>query len=302
MSVCSVISIDEFQRDPRRQQIVDEMHAMMGVAPHPFRQNCRMGHGRNRLALVVCRRGFRLLYRLDRSAAIQRGFARRFVVPTVETGHQPRLNFQSPIPLSSFAKVAADKDPSNSEGNVTRNLVLSAALLAATAIATPATAATSPTLSNSLGSGHGVILSPLTFVNDTNVNFGSVVLPVGVGGAVELNPDPTVTNFVTNTGVLPIPTSTPTRGLMVGAGTAGSNVTVTTAFPDKLYLNGVISSPTFLAVALNVDAVATALNTYTYTIDSGQVFQVHVGGRVDIPVGTSNGSYSNVYTVTATYP
>jgi 2-polyprenyl-3-methyl-5-hydroxy-6-metoxy-1,4-benzoquinol methylase len=48
MSVCSVISVDEFQRDPRRQQIVDEMHAMMGIAPHPFGQHCRMGHGRNR--------------------------------------------------------------------------------------------------------------------------------------------------------------------------------------------------------------------------------------------------------------
>jgi SAM-dependent methyltransferase len=52
MSVCSVISIDEFERDPRRQQIVDEMHAMMGIAPHPFGQPCRMGHGRNRRAEI----------------------------------------------------------------------------------------------------------------------------------------------------------------------------------------------------------------------------------------------------------
>lgn len=183
---------------------------------------------------------------------------------------------------------------------MTRNLVLSAALLAATAIASPATAAT---LDNAPGSGHGVILSPLTFLNDTNVNFGEVVLPVGVAGAVQLDPDPSVTNFVTNTGVFPIPSSAPTRGLMIGAGTANSLVTITTAFPNKLFLNGNTASPTSLNVSLNVDSPVTATpGAYSYSIDSNQAFQVHIGGRVDIPVGTSNGSYSNTYTVTATYP
>ena len=52
MSVCSVTSIEDFQADPRRQRIVDEMHAMMGIAPHPFGQHCRMGHGRNRRAEI----------------------------------------------------------------------------------------------------------------------------------------------------------------------------------------------------------------------------------------------------------
>ncbi len=51
-SVCSAISIEEFQGDPRRQQIVDEMHAIMGIAPHPFTEHCRMGHGRNRRAEI----------------------------------------------------------------------------------------------------------------------------------------------------------------------------------------------------------------------------------------------------------
>lgn len=182
---------------------------------------------------------------------------------------------------------------------MTKFQYLTAALLAASAVTSPAFAAT---IVNSPGSGKGVILSPLTFVNDTDLNFGSVVLPVGVAGAVEIDPDPSVTNFVTNTGVLPIPASAPTRGLMVGAGTALSDVVVTTAFPSKLYLNGDTTSVVNLDVALNVDATPTAPNTYTYTIDSGQVFQVRVGGRVDIPAGTSNGSYSNTYDVTATYP
>ena len=182
---------------------------------------------------------------------------------------------------------------------MTRNQYLAAAFLAVASAATPAFAAT---VQQAPGSGHTVILSPLTFVNDTDLNFGSVILPTGVAGAVQIDPDPTVVNFVTNTGVLPIPASAPTRGLMVGAGTALSDVSIQTSFPNKLFLNGNPASPTFLAVSLNVDSVPVGPNTYTYTIDSGQVFQVHVGGRVDIPVGTSNGSYFNTYTVTATYP
>lgn len=182
---------------------------------------------------------------------------------------------------------------------MTKFQYLTAAFLAATAVTTPAVAAT---IVDSPGGGKGVILSPLTFINDTDLNFGSVVLPVGVSGAVEIDPDPSVTNFVTNTGVLPIPASAPTRGLMIGAGTALSDVVVTTAFPSKLFLNGNTTSPVNLDVSLTVDATPTAPNTYTYTIDSGQVFQVRIGGRVDIPAGTSNGSYSNTYDVTATYP
>ncbi len=182
---------------------------------------------------------------------------------------------------------------------MTKFQYLTAALLAASAVTSPAFAAT---IVDSPGSGKGVILSPLTFINDTDLNFGSVVLPVGVAGAVEIDPDPSVTNFVTNTGVLPIPASAPTRGLMIGAGTALSGVDVTTSFPTKLYLGGDLTSTDTLDVSLNVNATPTAPNAYVYTIDSGQAFQVFIGGRVDIPAGTANGSYSNTYDITATYP
>lgn len=52
MSACSVISVEEFERDPRQKQIVAEMHAMMGVPDHPFGRHCRMGHGRLRRAEI----------------------------------------------------------------------------------------------------------------------------------------------------------------------------------------------------------------------------------------------------------
>src|SRR5688572_16814709 len=52
MSLCSIISVEEFQGDPRRQRIVDEMHAMMGMKPHPIGNHCRMGRGRRRRAEI----------------------------------------------------------------------------------------------------------------------------------------------------------------------------------------------------------------------------------------------------------
>ena len=52
MSLCSIISVEEFQHDPRRKQIVDEMHAMMGMEPHPIGHHCRMGRGRRRRAEI----------------------------------------------------------------------------------------------------------------------------------------------------------------------------------------------------------------------------------------------------------
>lgn len=180
---------------------------------------------------------------------------------------------------------------------MTRTLLLAAA--AATAIASPAHA---QTVDSSFGSGKTVILSPLNFINDTDLNFGSVVLPVGVNGSVQIDPDPSVVAFMTAIGVQPIPTSAPTRGIMVGAGSALTDVSITTAFPTRLYLNGDTTSPDSLPVALTLDAAPVAADTYTYTIDSGQAFQVFIGGTVGIPAGSADGAYSNTYTITATYP
>ena len=175
------------------------------------------------------------------------------------------------------------------------------AALAAIAMTTPAFAAPSPTLANADGGGKTVILSPLNFINDTNLNFGQVVLPSGSSGSVTIDPDPTVTTFMSAIGVQPIPTSVPTRGLMIGAGSAGMDVSVQTSFPTALYLGGNPLAAS-LPVALNVNATAVSPDTYTYTIDSGQAFQVFIGGTVNIPANTADGAYSNTYTITATYP
>ncbi len=175
------------------------------------------------------------------------------------------------------------------------------AALAAITLTTPVFAAPSPTLANADGGGKTVILSPLNFINDTDLNFGDVVLPTGSSGSVTIDPDPTVTTFMSAIGVQPIPTSVPTRGLMIGAGSANMDVSVQTSFPNALYLGGNPLAAA-LPVALNVNATAVSPNTYTYTIDSGQAFQVFIGGTVNIPVNTVDGAYSNTYTVTATYP
>ena len=183
---------------------------------------------------------------------------------------------------------------------MTRTHTLSVAL-ATLAFASPAFAAPSATADSANGTGKTVILSPLNFINDTDLNFGEVVLPAGTAGTITIDPDPSVIGFVSSTGVAMLPSSAPTRGLMIGAGSAGVDVTVQTVFPTALYLGGVTTAPA-LPVSLSLDATPTAPNTYTYTIDSGQAFQVYVGGTVGLPIGTVDGAYSNTYTVTATYP
>lgn len=52
MGACAVISIDEFNRDPRYGEIVADLHRMMGNSPHPLGRHCRMGHGRLRRAEI----------------------------------------------------------------------------------------------------------------------------------------------------------------------------------------------------------------------------------------------------------
>ena len=175
-----------------------------------------------------------------------------------------------------------------------------AAAAATLSFATPALAQ-SVTQDNSGGVGRTVILSPLNFINDTDLNFGDVVLPSGNVGQIRIDADPTVPSFVSNIGVQPLPSSAPSRGLMVGAGSAGMDVTVQTVFPTALYLGGDTTAAA-LPVSLGLDATATAPNTYTYTIASDQSFLVHVGGTLDIPANSPDGAYSNTYTVTANYP
>jgi SAM-dependent methyltransferase len=52
MNLCSVISFEEFQRNPQYRAVVDEMHAMMGRGPHAMGRHCRTGHGRLRRAEI----------------------------------------------------------------------------------------------------------------------------------------------------------------------------------------------------------------------------------------------------------
>lgn len=52
MGACSVIPLDEFEKDARYRKIVSEMHAMMDIPDHPLGRHCRMGHGRLRRAEI----------------------------------------------------------------------------------------------------------------------------------------------------------------------------------------------------------------------------------------------------------
>ena len=88
---------------------------------------------------------------------------------------------------------------------------------------------------------------------------------------------------------------------MIGAGTAAQGVSVEAVLPDKLYLNGNLSSTTWINVALDLDQVADVNGLYSYTVGTDKVFDVFIGGDVTISSGMSPGLYANDYTITATY-
>lgn len=182
--------------------------------------------------------------------------------------------------------------------NAPINTLLAAMGLGAAMSAVPA-AAQSADQAN--GSGKAVLLSPLNFINDTDLNFGSVVLPIGGNGSVTIDPNPAAPVLMTATGVTPISTSLPSRGVMDGAGTRNRVVLVTTTFPTRLYRNGVTGSPQSLPVSLRLDRTPLIPNLYFYTVGADATFRVYVGGTVTIPAGTADGGYSALYTVTANY-
>ncbi len=147
--------------------------------------------------------------------------------------------------------------------------------------------------------GKVIILDPLSFIKIDDLSFGGYVIPSSGSGTVTVDAG---TGSVALSGtVTQMPQFTPSRGRMMGAGTPSQPVSVDAVLPDKLYLNGNLSSPTWINVTLNLDRVANVNGLYDYNVGADKVFDVFVGGDVTISAGMNPGIYSNEYTVTATY-
>lgn len=148
-------------------------------------------------------------------------------------------------------------------------------------------------------SGTVIILDPLSFIKVDDLSFGGYVIPAVGSGTVTVD---AATGGVTLAGtVTQMPQFVPTRGRMIGAGTAGQSVSVSATLPDKLYLGGDTASPTWIDVTVALDQVPDGSGVHSYTVGTDQVFDVFIGGDVTISAGMTPGIYSNEYVITATY-
>jgi Mat/Ecp fimbriae major subunit len=162
-----------------------------------------------------------------------------------------------------------------------KKLLISAGALAALATTTPAFAATSNTASANATVN---IVSPLSLVNNTGLNFGTVVGPFN-GEVVHVD-----TTGARNCSTLTC-SGTPTAASFTVTGTAGQPLTLT--IPNSVTLNGSVSGT--LSVDLSGDKPANP------TLNGSGSATFAVGGKLTIPSGTVDGVYSNTFNVTANY-
>lgn len=159
-------------------------------------------------------------------------------------------------------------------------LLISAGALAALALSTPAFAAVSNTASANATVN---IVSPLQLVNNTGLDFGTIVGPFA-GQVVHVD-----TTGARNCAGLTC-SGSPTAAAFTLTGTAGQAVTLT--IPNSVTLN---SGANTLNVDLSGDKPANP------TLDATGKATFAVGGKLTIPAGTVDGVYSNTFDVTANY-
>jgi hypothetical protein len=163
-----------------------------------------------------------------------------------------------------------------------KKLLISAGALAALALSTPALAATSNTASANATVN---IVSPLSLVNNTGLNFGTVVGPFA-GEVVHVD----TAGARTCPGTLTC-SGSPTAASFTVTGTAGQPLTLT--IPNSVTLNGSVSGT--LSVDLSTDKPANP------TLNGSGSASFAIGGKLTIPNGTVDGVYSNTFNVTANY-
>ncbi|MGH6658784.1 MAG: DUF4402 domain-containing protein [Sphingomicrobium sp.] len=173
-----------------------------------------------------------------------------------------------------------------------------AAAAAALALPSPASAGFYSAPSDN-SSGTVIILDPLSFIKVDDLSFGGYIIPAVGSGTVTVD---AATGAVGLAGtVTQMPQFVPSRGRMIGAGTANQSVSVSAVLPDKLYLGGNLASPTWIDVTIVLDQVPDGSGVHAYTVGADQVFDVFIGGDVTISSGMTPGIYSNEYVITATY-
>ena len=151
-----------------------------------------------------------------------------------------------------------------------------------------------------VGNSKAVLLTPFTLLKEENLNFGSYVLPIGQSGSVTLDP---VSGGISPTVVIPIPSSAPQRGKMDFAGTPNAPVTVQVTSFSGFLCAAQAGCSGGLPTSLTLDGVERTLQpgVYDYTLPSDGVLSFYIGGTVDIPASTADGTYGETFDVTLTY-
>jgi len=165
-----------------------------------------------------------------------------------------------------------------------KKILISAGALAALALSTPAFAATSNTASANATVN---IVSPLSVVKNTDLNFGTIVGPFA-GEVVHVDSAGTRTCPVT----LTCSGATVTAASFTVSGTKSQGITLT--LPSSVTLNGSVSGT--LSVDLSGDEPAAS-----QTLNASGNYTLNIGGKLTIPSGTVDGVYSNTFSVTANY-
>jgi hypothetical protein len=162
-----------------------------------------------------------------------------------------------------------------------KKLLISAGALAATALSTPAFAATNTATANATVN----IVSPLTLTNNSGLDFGTVVGPFS-GQTVRIS-----TAGVRNCGGLTCSgTTVSAANFTVSGGTANQGLALTVD-PSVTLASGTNN----LTVDLTTDLPSGLVTNAT----GGATFGV--GGSLAIPAGTSDGVYSGTFNVRVDY-
>jgi hypothetical protein len=140
-----------------------------------------------------------------------------------------------------------------------------------------------------------VALKPITLVNSTALDFGSVV-PGVTNGTVTINPR---TGVRTRT-VVTLVGSTFSRARFVATATVGRVVTLTVNAPTITLTSG---ANTLTVNTLRVSANGGTVRTFgqNYTIPASGTVNFDVGGRLNVTANKPAGLYSGTFALTLNY-
>lgn len=140
-----------------------------------------------------------------------------------------------------------------------------------------------------------IALRPITLVNSTSLDFGSVV-PGLTNGTVTIN---SRTGVRTRT-VVTLVGSTSSRARFVAAASVGRIVTLTVNAPTITLTSG---ANTMTVNTLRVSADGGAVRTFgqNYTIPASGTITFNVGGRLNVTANKPAGLYSGTFSLTLNY-